>query len=630
MGQSDEIKSKLDIVEVIREYTPVKAVGANFQALCPFHNEKSPSFVISPDKQIWHCFGCGRGGDVFAFVMEKESLSFMEALRLLAPKAGVVLQNENPETYSKRNRLLDLIELAGKYYAHLLTTPIGSKAKEYLVERELKDETIKEWNLGYSPDSWSSLYDFLKARPLVGKKYSDEEILAAGLSIKKNSTGTSSYKTRYYDRFRDRIMFPIWDVNNNLIAFTARINPAKAATEKMGKYINSPQSEIYDKSRVLFALNKAKNTIRKEDLAIVVEGQMDAISCHQHGIKNVVASSGTALTTEQISLLKRFTNNIALVFDMDEAGQMATDRGIREALIQGMHVKVIVTPSGKDTDEALKNNPDEFKRDALQGKTNSTDRDFDNYFTKPIENAKPVLEYYFEKISAELDLEKLENKRDVRDRMFIMIDMVNEPTERGYWLKRISEELDFPETEMREEFVAWKGKQKTTSQVINKKPEVKSENRTREDRLAELLLALVVKFPDLIGYTLSNLEPEYLSEEAEIRFYKSLIIYYNKTASLDYREFRVYLEEQGESDEKLLDKLILLGEKDFYSFDSNEAKSEIIKIIVDLKKFTWQKRIKKLEKTIAQAEKEGKIEELELLMTELKNLTDEIKKINLG
>lgn len=608
MGQAEEIKSKLDIVEVIREYTPVKAVGANFQAICPFHNEKTPSFVISPDKQIWHCFGCGRGGDVLAFVMEKESLGFMETLRLLAPKAGVVLQYENPENYSKRNRSLDIMELAGKYYAHVLKSLSGEKAKKYLIKRNLKEEIISDWSLGYSPDSWDSLYKFLKARPLTGKKYTDEEILAAGLIIKKERA--SSIVSGYYDRFRDRIMFPIWDVNSNLIAFTARINPEKEKTEKMGKYINSPQTEIYDKSRVLFALNKAKNDIRKEDLAIVVEGQMDAISCHQHSFKNVVASSGTALTTEQVSLIKRFTSNVALAFDMDKAGQMAADRGIKEVLSQDLKLKIIILPNGKDPDECLRNNPDDFR--------------------KAVENAKPMLEYYFEKISAELDLSKIDNKTKVRDLMFVMIDLVHNQTEQGYYLRKISEELDFSETDVREEFKDWKNKQKHIPGKIIKKEDVRTEYRTREERLSELLLSLIIKFPQYLDYLISNLDPNFLNGEEDIRFYKSLIIYYNKTASLDYSDFRIYLENQGINEAKLLDKLILLGEKDFYDFDANQAKSEIIKIMLELKKYTFQNRIKKLEKIIALAEKEERGEDLEVLMTELKNLMDEIKKINLG
>lgn len=605
MNQTEEIKSKLDIVEVIREYIPVKAVGANFQAHCPFHNEKTPSFVISPEKQIWHCFGCGKGGDVLAFVMEKEGLGFMETLRLLAPKAGVTLHYENPENYTRRNRLLDILELAGKYYHHLLGESTGKEAQDYLSSRSLSPDTINDWQLGYSPDSWDNLYKFLKTRPLTGVKYSDEEIFLAGLTVKKEAG------RGYYDRFRDRIMFPIWDVNNNLIAFTARINPKKEKTEKMGKYINSPQTAVYDKSRVLFALNKAKTAIRKEDLAIVVEGQMDAISCHQHGFNNVVASSGTALTTEQVGLIKRFTNNIALAFDMDAAGQMAADRGIREVLAQELNLKVIILPQGKDPDECLRQNPEDFRQAIL--------------------NAKPMLEYYFEKISSDLDLEKLDNKIRVREQMFVMINLVSNQTEQGYWLKKVSEELGFSENDMRAEFTTWKGKQK--SPVVKEpaaKVEAKEAPNSREEKLAEIFLALLLKFPELIGYALSSLEPENISTPAQSQFYNHLIIYYNKTASLNYSELRSYLEELLTEQEKMLDKLILLGEKDFYSLDASQAKTELIKIISELKKYNYQREIKQLEKQIALAEKDSNPEELSRLMTTLKNLTEEIKNNNLG
>lgn len=598
MGQSEEIKSKLDIIEVIREYVPVKAVGANFQALCPFHNENTPSFVISPEKQIWHCFGCGRGGDVFSFVMEKEGLGFMETLRLLAPKAGVVLKYENQQEYSERNHLLDILELAGKYYAHILATPVGQSAREYLLKRDLTEETIKDWQLGYSQDTWDSLYKFLKERPLSGKKYTDEEIFLAGLITKKEGG------RGYYDRFRDRIMFPIWDVNNNIIAFTARVNPAKEKTEKMGKYINSPQTKVYDKSRVLFALNKAKKAIREADLVIVVEGQMDVIACHQHGFKNVVASSGTALTTEQVALIKRFTSNVALLFDMDAAGQLAADRGIKEVLAQELNLKIIVLSTGKDPDECLRNNPEDF--------------------SQAVVSAKPMLEYYFEKISAGLDLEELDNKRAVRDKMFIMIDLVINKSEQGYWLKKISEELGFFEDNIRDDFLKWQ----TKNSVLKNKGDVAAKNvpkkavikeNSREEKLAELLLALLVKFPEFVNYSISNLEPEYLSEDFA-RFYKGFIIYYNKTASLDYENFRLYLEEQGNGDEKLLDKLILLGEKDFYNFEQSQVKAEVANIIGELKKYGRQKKIQKIQRTIARAEREGKKEEIEALMNDLKDL----------
>jgi len=600
MSQSEEIKSKLDIVEVIREYINVKAVGANFQALCPFHNEKTPSFVISPEKQIWHCFGCGRGGDVFAFVMEKEGLGFMEALRLLAPKAGVVLQYENPAAYSERNRILDILELAGKYYAHLLKTPAGQSAREYLLGRGLKEAALEEWQLGYSPDAWENLTNFLHARPLNGRKYSDEEIFMAGLAVKKeNGRGG-------YDRFRNRIMFPIWDVNNNLIAFSARLLPAQEKTEKAGKYINSPQTKVYDKSRVLFALNKAKQAIRQTDLAIVVEGQMDAIACHNHGFKNVVASSGTALTTEQVSLIKRFTNNLALAFDMDDAGQMAADRGIKEALAQEMNLQVVTLPQGKDPDECLRNNPEDF--------------------AKAVASAPPMLEYYFQKISRGLNLETITDRRIVEEKMLIMLAAVNNHVERSYWLKRLNEEIGTDEKELREKLSQIKAPR---SAETHPKTAARAATVSRPERLAERLLAVLLRFPNLITYVLSNLEPEGLAGEENSRFYKNLIIYYNKSTSYDYEAFYHYLLDQGEAGEKLLNKLVLLGEKDFYSYDEGQAKSEAITIMLELKKYYYQQRIKKLEKAVAQAEKEERSEALEMLMVEIKSLTDQLQNIKL-
>lgn len=613
MSDRDEIKAKLDIVEVIREYIPVKSAGVNFQALCPFHNEKSPSFVISPDKQIWHCFGCSRGGDIFSFVMEKEGLNFIEALRLLAVKAGVTLRNESATDNSKRNRLLDIMELAGKYYAHILSSSTGQVAKEYLLKRGLTEETINDWQLGYSLDAWSSLYEFLLSRPKLGKKYTDEEIAAAGLTIRKEKNISNG--RQYYDRFRDRIMFPIWDVNGSLVAFTARVNPTKEQTEKMGKYINSPQSEIYDKSRILFGLNKAKETIRKSDLAIVVEGQMDAISCYNHGFKNVVASSGTALTAEQVTLIKRFTNNIALAFDMDAAGQTAADRGIKEVLAQGMNIKIITLPHGKDPDDCLRQNPEDFRQ--------------------AVENAQPMLEYYFQKTSAGLDLNKLENKILVRDKMFAMIALVPNKSDQGHWLKRVSEELDFAETDIREEFSRrpiTKTPDYSTRAVSSGASPAPLAPPSRENLLSELLLALIIKFPELINYSLTSLDPEVISSEDNARFYKTLIIYYNKAATFSYEDFRLFLEQNAEDELGRLDRLLLLGEKEFYSHVPEQAREALIRIIVELKRYDCQTKIRRLEKALALLEKDGgensaNVVEMERLMAELKSVTEELKRL---
>ncbi|MGI6374104.1 MAG: DNA primase [Patescibacteria group bacterium] len=599
MSQVEDIKSKLDIVEVIREYLPVKAVGVNFQALCPFHNEKTPSFVISPDKQIWHCFGCGRGGDVFSFVMEKEGLSFPEALRLLATKAGVELRYENRKQTSQRNRWRDILELSGKYYAHILSTKSGEAAREYLAKRRLSEATIKDWQLGYSLDSWEALLKFLTARPLTGTKYTEAEILATGLIIHR----TDQSPSRYYDRFRARIMFPIRDHNNNLVGFTARLSPEQEANDRVGKYINSPQTELYDKSKILFGLNKAKGAIKKEDLAIVVEGQMDVISCHQHGFENVVASSGTALSSDQVKLLKRYTNNIALAFDMDQAGQLAVDRGIKEVLAQGLSLKVITLPDGKDPDEILQHDPADFKA--------------------AIASAQLMLDYYFTKISQGLDLNLLDNKLKIRDLMFAMISLVPSQTEQGYWLKKLSEELDFAETDLRAEFKT-RSVAPRSEQEEGQREEASPKVYSREQRLSESLLALVLRFPEIFSYAIDNLAAEQLSGKINQDLYQQLIIYYSRTQNLNYDNLRQELEEQGEGK---LDMLILLGEKDFYELSPSTAKTELIKLIVELKKYSFQARIKKLQKEISLAEQTTDNRELDRLMTELKQAMDELKKL---
>ncbi|MDA3802773.1 MAG: DNA primase [Patescibacteria group bacterium] len=614
MSQIDDIKNKLDVVEVIREYVPLKAVGANFQAPCPFHNEKTPSFVVSPDKQIWHCFGCGKGGDIFSFIMERDGMSFPEAKRYLADKAGIVLEYENKETYNKRNRLLDILELSTKYFEHCLKSNIGEKARNYLHKRGLSDDEIKYWRLGYSPDSWNSLHNFLKARPLQGQKYTDEEIFAAGLLSKKE--GSSS---RYYDRFRDRIMFPINNTNGKVVAFTARISPEKEADSKMGKYINSPQTELYDKSRLLFALDKAKGDIKDLDSAIVVEGQMDAISCHNHDIRNVVASSGTSLTKDQVNILKRYSNRVALVFDMDDAGQLAADRGIKECLSSGMEVKIITLPSGKDPDESLKNNPDELNRGVEMAISKNED-DFEEHYSKSIENAKSVLEYNFEKLSQGLDLDILENKKKVRDGMFEMISYISDKTEQGFWLRKISEDLDFAEVDVREEFLRrYPGGNKVEKNYNNtksgyNKSSFNSEEgnainnekvrkvKTREEKLTELFLSILLKQSSLIEYSNKNIEANVLIGSEYKKFYNILIIHYNKSGSFQYEDLKVELEKEGFSQD-ILRELSLLAEKEYYDLDPNDLKKQLMDIIIELKKFNRQHQTKKIYKEIEEAEK---------------------------
>jgi DNA primase len=639
---SEEIKSKLDVVEVLREYIQLKPAGVNFRANCPFHREKTPSFIISPEKQIWHCFGCGKGGDIFTFVMEMEGLSFVEALRLLAGKAGVELKKTDPAQSSKRNRLLDLLKLSVRYYHKvLLDSPAGAPARAYLERRGFTAETIENWQIGYSPDTWDSLLNFLKS-----KNYSEDEIFQSGLSVKKeNAPG-------YYDRFRGRIMFPINDPSGNPVAFTARVSPEREATEKMGKYINSPQTIVYDKSRILFGLDKAKMKIKDQASAVLVEGQADVITAHQNGFANVIAASGTALTTEQVNLIKRYTPNIFLAFDMDKAGEMAIERGTKEAMRAEMNIKVIELPSGKDPDEFIKNNP--------------------GGWPEAISAAKPVMQYFFDKIFSKLDLRDIGNKRQGAKEFLPLVANLGNRIEQESWLKRLGEAIDISESVLKETLAADK---KTRASDIGPADGKKAmtvatpANYTREELLSHTLLSLLIRFPEHIEYAMNNLETDQLTGEANQTLYRNLVIYYTKTIDnwtqsdnsdyaeaksnqadaspivIDYKEFRAWLAEIDdqaaastslESDNQeeqnintsqpaLLDRLSLLAEKDFYDFTREQAKKEIVELIISLKKNFLSTRLKEIEKNIGQAEVGGEKEKAKAMMEEFKLLSDELK-----
>ncbi len=594
MSQSEEIKNKLDIVDVLRDYIQLKPAGANFRALCPFHNEKTPSFMVSPEKQIFHCFGCGKGGDVFSFVMDMEGLDFAGVLRLLAPKAGVVLKKQDFVKSSQRSRLLDLLDLASRYYhKSLLDTSGGKKMLGYLKDRNLSDDTIAEWQIGYSQNSWDDLINFLK-----NKKYREDEISKVGLSHKKEG------KSHYYNRFRNRIMFPIKDINGNTVAFTARVNPQIEEQEKMGKYINSPETELYNKSKILFGLDKAKMEIKKQDLAIVVEGQMDVIACHQAGFTNVVASSGTALTNDQLKILKRYSNNIALSFDMDKAGQMAADRGINEALGLEMNIRVIVLPEGKDPADLIAKSSQSFR--------------------EAVEQSVVFMEYCFDKILEEYDVNEVVGKKHAAKKIMDLISKIVNKIEQDHWMKQASEKLNVSENVFRESLTSLKllaadRKKKNVTPTMPIKAVL-----SREEKLAKSVLALLLKFPQLIPYAVSNLEVQEVSGDKNVEFYNQLIIYYNKDNSLDYSQFSNWLKESSREVFSLLSELTLLGEKDFYNLESSQAQKELINLISLAKSLFRQSRKKDIEKEIAVLEKAGKRDEVTKLLEELQRLSAQI------
>ena len=340
----EQIRQHNDVVEVIGSYFPLKRAGVNFRALCPFHKEKTPSFNVNPQKQIWHCFGCGAGGDVFTFVMRYENLDFVAAVRRLAERAGIKLEYEERVGEPGRDQkesLLKLHELASNFFHHnLMKEPGAAVAREYLKKRGITSETAKKWRLGYAPDMWDGLIQYA-----TGKKFTAEMLVTGGLALERDRGGG------YYDRFRGRLMFPICDEQGRAVGFSGRI---LTEDKDQPKYVNSPETPIFQKGRILFALDKARRAIIDEKYAIVCEGQMDAIACHEAGVENVVAPQGTALTEQHARILKRYAEEVVLMFDADAAGQNAIVRSAEPLWDAGVVIRVAVLPQGHDPDSFVK------------------------------------------------------------------------------------------------------------------------------------------------------------------------------------------------------------------------------------------------------------------------------------
>jgi DNA primase len=342
-SDTDEIKNRIDIVEFISEYVPLKRAGQNYKAPCPFHSEKTPSFMVSPQKQIFHCFGCGEGGDIFGFVMKYEGMDFREALEFLAGKAGVQIRKQDPGQQGVKQKLKAIQNEAMEFFAEHLAR--SGDALGYLKDRGIKEAAIEDFSLGHAPPGWHNLHEHLK-----GKGYEKQSIMQSGLV----ATGEKGA----YDVFRNRIIFPIFDMQGELIAFGGR-----ALGDGQPKYLNSPDTPLFRKSENLYALNRAKEGIRDKNYAIVVEGYMDAIMCHQYGIMNVVAPLGTALTEGHLRKIGRLVDNVLLVFDGDRAGTAAAKRSLPLITAHDMRAKVLLLPDGQDPDSILLDHgPDHLRK----------------------------------------------------------------------------------------------------------------------------------------------------------------------------------------------------------------------------------------------------------------------------
>lgn len=468
-SQLEEIKNKLNVVDVVSSYIKLTKTGVNYRGVCPFHKEKSPSFFVSPTRQMWHCFGCGAGHSIFDFVMKIEGVEFGDALRILANKAGVELKHENIQLKTERQRLYEITDLACSFFEKQLeASAVGKEAKEYLLKRGITIESIKKWRLGYSPDTWNSLSDFL-----VGKGYTRQEIVKAGLAVEKEGKNDS------YDRFRGRIIFPIFDANSQVVGFGARV--FKVANEKeVAKYINTPQTLLYDKSNILYGLNNAKLAVRKNNQIVLTEGYTDTIMSHQAGFENTVATSGTALTQRHLEILKRYTDNLVLAFDMDSAGQNATKRGIDLAEEKGFNIKVIETYGAKDPADIILEAPKKWQ--------------------EVLEKAKSIMDYYFDSAFLKNDKTKPEGKREIAKVVLPAIKRISNKIEQSFWIQKLSQKLNIDEGAIEEELkkikiVSLSGPENVSSN-FNKINEKDLGTLGRIKLLEEKIISLLAKNPE--------------------------------------------------------------------------------------------------------------------------------------
>jgi DNA primase len=484
MSVVDDVKQRLDIVQVISEYTKLQKSGRNYKALCPFHSEKSPSFFVFPERQSWHCFGaCGTGGDIFSFIMKKEGVDFAQALHLLANKAGVSLvamttpekQTQNKE----REKLFEINEAAAEYYHHvLLNTSKGEIARNYVAKRGLSPGAINKFQLGFAPEGWDTLKQYLK-----GKGYGETELLAAGLLVERDDKNS-------YDRFRNRLTFPIRNIQGKVIGLGGR-----ALDDSLPKYLNSPQTPVFDKSSSLYGIDHAKAAIRQKDQAVIVEGYMDVLTAHQHGYDNVVASMGTAMTDKQLAIIKNLTKNLILALDADTAGEEAISRSgemidkmlpvppsfygwVKYEDAHNAEVKILVLPRDKDPDDII-------KEDASQ-------------WQKLIVEAKPMVDFIFKSVTDKVDLASARDKSLAVEKLLPLLFEMKDPLRQAHYVERLAKLLKFDERSLVDalrQFSIIERKRRTTKNVKTYTPIVPA--ITSSSHWEQYCLALLLQFPEL-------------------------------------------------------------------------------------------------------------------------------------
>ncbi len=458
-GTVEQIKSRLGIAEVVGSYLKLERAGRHLKARCPFHNEKTPSFFVSPERETYHCFGCNRGGDIFSFVEEIEGLDFLGALKILAGRAGVTLRAE-ARSSSAEERLREVIEAATEFFTANLRSAVGAPARRYLLERGVSAAAVERWRLGFAPADWRALFDHL-----VGCGLAPTLLVNSGLVVAKTGGG-------YFDRFRGRIMFPLFDSAGRPVAFSGRyLVPTTGEKAPGAKYLNSPETPIYHKSRLLYGYDRAKVGIRERGFALLVEGQFDLVLAHEAGWTNTVAVSGTALSADHLRLIRRLTDQLTMIYDPDEAGVRAARRSLGLALAEGFTVRLSLLPAGSDPAALIQRAPAAF--------------------AQAVETASPMLDFLFEVLRREAG-DAPTRARRAREEIYPLLAALPHRADEDFFLQRLAEELNLTPEAVRNDFQTWRArvapvKNSPTSAVL---PVTKSVRDSRLTLIEERLFGI--------------------------------------------------------------------------------------------------------------------------------------------
>ena len=577
----EQIKSRLNIVDVVENYVKLQKAGKNFKALSPFANEKTPSFFVSPDQGLYYCFSSGKGGDMFTFVQELEGVDFTGALKILATRAGVELKPENPQFRDEREKMFVVLEAATKYYQKILREQ--PKVIDYLKGRGVTGESAKNFRIGYALEEWRDLYDYLLKRGF------DSSIMEKAGLIVRSEKGEKGY----YDRFRGRVMFPIFNNEGRPVAFSGRVfHVTKEPEDKTAKYVNSPETPLYNKSEILYGFDKAKQEIRSKNSCIFVEGQMDLILSHQAGTSNTVAVSGTALSKQHLVLVRRLAEDLIFAFDADDAGISAVGRGIGLALTEGFEVRVANMPEGKDPADIIKDDVENWK--------------------KIVSEAEHIIDFYLNTLCRK-NKDSRSMIRAVEENVLPYVAKLKSNIDQAYFISKIANKLNVAEKSIWEEFNKTKQKQNINVQSYSSQSDKKTEPNlnimiSRKDKIKEKILGIFL--------WQSSIKDSKLDLEAIKKKYKEI------TEDDDFlsSEREVSLKEKGR----------LVFEAEIYCDQKQSIQDQIEDLFLNLEKECLKESLADLRKVLKRAEDDENKEQEEDILGQIQKIGHKIEELEVS